>query len=366
MPQQTDNNAATPHDEDGSDGATVADKLRERERERENLRRRDEFYRSVDLKESQIQKAFPAAFKSLLADQTTGKNIIWATRDYENFKPCEFKLYNERFATDVLVEEDLAQDFIKPRCVKSQKEQRSRTKERAEVFTPSWVCNKQNNLIDEAWFGEKCVFNRENNKNCVETWAPIPEGAKHRGRIVFPPSAGVGKGKSWHDYVELVRMEIACGEAPYLVSRYDSARQKRKPTVIRISRRIGLLDRKLRVVSENTSTREEFFEWVKRAFQSIYAFEFQGDSLLLARENLLFSFYDYFYHKFSEAPSPEQMADIAEIISWNVFQMDAMTYAVPFSRVDQPLFGNTLCKVKDWKTGETITFASLVNSTEKK
>ncbi|MCD8283986.1 MAG: hypothetical protein LUD52_04630 [Opitutae bacterium] len=37
MPQQTDNNDAMPHNEGGSDGATVADKLRERERERERI-----------------------------------------------------------------------------------------------------------------------------------------------------------------------------------------------------------------------------------------------------------------------------------------------------------------------------------------
>ena len=29
------------------------------------------------------------------------------------------------------------------------------------MFTPSWVCNAQNNLIDDAWFGRKGVFNEE-------------------------------------------------------------------------------------------------------------------------------------------------------------------------------------------------------------
>ena len=37
----------------------------------------------------------------------------------------------------------------------------------AEVFTPSWICNAQNNLIDNAWFERKDVFNKEisNEKN---------------------------------------------------------------------------------------------------------------------------------------------------------------------------------------------------------
>ncbi len=39
--------------------------------------------------------------------------------------------------------------LIKPRVLRSKDEKSQRTKEKAEVFTPSWVCNKQNNLIDE-------------------------------------------------------------------------------------------------------------------------------------------------------------------------------------------------------------------------
>ena len=49
------------------------------------------------------------------------------------------------------------------------------------------------------------------------------------------------------------RLEISCGEAPYLVSRYDTVMGETIP----ISQRIGLLDRKLRVVSENTDTEEQ-------------------------------------------------------------------------------------------------------------
>lgn len=154
-------------------------------------------------------------------------------------------------------------------------------------------------------------------------------------------------------------MEIACGEAPYLVSRYDSTQAAKTP--MPLSRRIGLLDRKLRIVSENTGTPEEFFVWAKRAFQSIYAFEFQGDSLLLARENLLFSFYDYFFEKFKIVPAPQQMAEIAEIIAWNIFQMDAMTCTIPFSSPQDDLLNgkSPLCLVKDWTTGETQKFKTL-------
>lgn len=85
-------------------------------------------------------------------------------------------------------------------------------------------------------------------------------------------------------------MEITCGEAPYLVSRYDAATGE---LILPPLRRIGLLDRKLRVVNENAASYEEWIKWVLRAFQSCYGFEYQGDNLLIARINLMMSFYDY-------------------------------------------------------------------------
>ena len=59
-----------------------------------------------------------------------------------------------------------------------------------------------------------------------------------------------------------------------------------------------MLDRKLRVVSENTDSEPEWYEWAKKAFMSIYGFDWQGDNVLLARENLLFTFSDYYIEKF--------------------------------------------------------------------
>ena len=44
------------------------------------------------------------------------------------------------------------------------------------------------------------------------------------------------------------RLEMTCGEAPYLVSLYDTTSGERIPT----RQRIGLLDRKLRVVKSDS------------------------------------------------------------------------------------------------------------------
>ena len=97
---------------------------------------------------------------------------------------------------------------IRPRVLKSKENQTDRAKGMAEVFTPSWVCNAQNNLVDEAWFGRKDVFNVEDTAN--HTWKANTD------KIEYP------KGKTWKDYVRATRMEMTCGEAPYLVSRYDA------------------------------------------------------------------------------------------------------------------------------------------------
>lgn len=50
-------------------------------------------------------------------------------------------------------ESDLKSVSILPRVKKSAEEQLSRTRDKAEVFTLSWICAIQNNQIDEAWFG---------------------------------------------------------------------------------------------------------------------------------------------------------------------------------------------------------------------
>ena len=39
--------------------------------------------------------------------------------------------------------------IFRPRVAKSQKEQVKRTRKKAEVFTPSWICNMMNNQCDQ-------------------------------------------------------------------------------------------------------------------------------------------------------------------------------------------------------------------------
>lgn len=307
---------------------------------------------SIDISESEIQEFDKSLLRILLFDRTTRRNIIWGTSDYEEFGP-EF---NAQLPITVNLITGENKNLIQPRILKEKESQTNRTKDKAEVFTPSWMCNEQNNLIDAAWFGRVNVFNKQQNN----TWLPVDR------KIEFDDKPR----RRWKDYVDEKRLEIACGEAPYLVSRYDTV----TGSPISIQARIGLLDRKLRVVSENTSTESDWLKWTIRAFQSIYGFEFQGDNLLLARENLLFSFIDYLNSKFGREPSYIELKTIAEIISWNLWQMDGMTFTVPYrsiteqycqmSMLDTPEDSTSIscyCRIRDWRAKKTITYASMVN-----
>ena len=213
--------------------------------------------------------------------------------------------------------EDLQKILLQKRAEKGKLDQKNRTKENAEVFTPLWVCNKQNDLVDQEWFCKKSdLFLAENNEQLLllldkEGW------------------------EKYQEYILLPRMEITCGEAPYLVSRYDVTDSNLQ--INPINSRIGLLDRKLRIINHFIAkeNKDEWIKWVTKAFQSIYGFEYQGDNLLLARINLFNTFCDYYKDKFNQDPSilndKKLLIEVAKIISWNLWQMDGIEYCVPYS-----------------------------------
>ena len=248
----------------------------------------------------------------LLIDRSTKKNIVWATDDYIDFGVG----YSPESEISIDKISGLHSFIITPRILKEKQKQSNRTRNKAEVFTPSWICNEQNNLVDEQWFGRADVFNIAGDKG----WKTV------KTKIVFPSKVG----KTWQDYIRAKRMEITCGEAPYLVSRYDTVTGK----PIKVYKRIGLLDRKLRVINENVDDASDWFLWVKKAYQSIYGYEYQGDNLLLARKNLLLTFIDNMVYKFDRQPTTNELKSIAYIISWNIWQMDGLTYTAPYSEME--------------------------------
>ncbi len=288
--------------------------------------------KDIDIKLDDIVSYSPKILDILLKDRTSGRNIVWATEDYRQLGA----LYEAEGEIKAELVTGKNNYIIQPRITKSQKNQLFRTKAKAEVFTPAWMCNAQNNRIDNGWFGREGVFNIET----YNAWITNEE------KICFSDKGH----KTWRRYVDALRMEITCGEAPYLVSRYDVVRAKSIP----VAERIGLLDRKLRVVGENAESEEEWYKWSKRAFQSVYGFEYQGDSLLIARVNLLYTYIDYLKDKWDRNPTAKELTEIASIISWNLWQMDGLTFTVPHSSKDKKKNEETslerqYCRIKDWQ-----------------
>lgn len=321
--------------------------------------------------------------KTLLCDRTTGRNIIWADNEYE-------ALGDGYMGDDEITVEKITgmnSGVIKPRIAKEQERQSQRTKSRAEVFTPSWLCNQMNNDLDEAWFGRRDVFNTEVvADDDVKTWMATAEP------VTFPKS----KGRGWHAYVEAPRLEITCGEAPFVCSRYDTVTGDELP----VGERVGFLDRKLRVVTEKTKTRKE---WVRRALDALratYGFEYQGDNLLIARINVLETFAEHLRDRWGSDPEQGELEQAAWIVSWNFWQMNGFTDAVPTNKMgaevestlgtfeepepepiqpslfdifddvfpnetteetkeEEPKETVPLCVIYDWQNGEPFEFATL-------
>lgn len=250
--------------------------------------------------------------ETLLQDRTTGRNIIWADNEYEALG--EGYMGDDEITVEKIT--GLSSGVIKPRIAKEQEYQSKRTKSRAEVFTPSWLCNQMNNDIDAVWFNRRDVFNIEDN----QAWHIVQEP------IIFPKK----RGRGWRAYIESPRLEITCGEAPFVCSRYDTVTGE----ILPVDKRIGFLDRKLRVVNEKTKTRKEWIRWAFAALKASYGFEYQGDNLLLARINVFETFCEHLYERWGVGISDEEIDQVAWIVSWNFWQMNGLTCAVPTNKMD--------------------------------
>lgn len=303
---------------------------------------------STDVIENTLRK-HDGLLELLLIDRTKttvkkNHNILWATDSYRNHSPTD-----EIKISDITGKNTY---LIQPRIAKSKEEQKSRTKDKAEVFTPREIVSQMNQQAD--WNGGHWPVDADN----------------------------------WKDYVSELRLEITCGEAPFIVGRYNAVSGKK---ILKLGDRVGFLDRKLLTVSRYCDDKKEWTEWATIAFKSSYGYEWQGDNLLLARENLLYTFIDYWNDKFPKdkinlgrkiAPDKfELLIRIAEIISWNIFQMDGIDNIVPMSGVVEDdssevppmllLLGvekqpkpkgkpPIYVKIMDWRKNKTIKFADLV------
>lgn len=308
--------------------------------------------RNIGFVES-IETMYPTSvLKTLLRDRTTGKNIIWADDEYEALGD-QYLGHNEVTIHKI---SGTNSGVIKPRTAKALEKQSQRTKTHAEVFTPAWLVNQMNGYMDDDWFGREGVFSA-----CIERgWVTTPEN------ISFDDAPG-----TWRDFVDQRRLEITCGEAPFITTRYDMLSGE----TISVMDRMGFLDRKLRVVRENATDYAEWLKWAYRALEATYGYEYQGDNLLIARINVLQAFAEAMQDVWGKLPSEDEALQAAKIISWNIWQMDGLKGTVPSDKPVGDQFQMSMfdfmeeekeeqaqfCMIYDWRAKKSQTYVSMKN-----
>ena len=187
-----------------------------------------------------------------------------------------------------------------PRYMKSSMDQKDRTKEKAEVFTPASVVKKMNDSFDDGYQG------------------------------------------GYEDYISKRVLEVTCGEAPFLTTRYDATTGQQIP----YDERVGLLDRKLQPIPD--VDKHKWAAFATRALQATYGYEWQEDSIFLARKNLLLNTIEYYIDRFKELPDQDDIKEWATIISYNIFRMDGVTLCIPETNIKS--------KVMNWEINEIEYF----------
>ena len=132
--------------------------------------------------------------------------------------------------------------------------------------------------------------------------------------------------------------------------------------IVPLTKRVGFVDRKLKRINAEVDDKAEWQRLVVEAYKSSYGFEWSGDSLLLARENLLYTYRDYYFQKWLEEPTYGLFANIAKIISYNLFQMDGLKYIIPLTeKREEPeeqwrIKSGKRVKIMNWETNKMEFF----------
>lgn len=275
----------------------------------------------------------------LLSDQTTGKNIVWATAAYEE-RGSAYSAESE-ITREAITKSNLG--VIKTRVEKAIEDQASLTKSFAEVFTPTWICKL---MIDEA---------DSLNSTGVDLLSDVKEK---------------------RSYIRTRILEITCGEAPFITNRYDAA----DGAYIPFEERIGILDRKLTVVKDISTSRNTWKRWAEEALKSVYGYEYQGDNLLIARINVLRTMESAIQDAGYSPLATIELKKLAKIITWNFWQMDGLDGCVPFKALNESFYQPSIfdlllpetdsdikkhetvfSKIFDWRSNAEIEFRELQN-----
>jgi len=196
---------------------------------------------------------------------------------------------------------------IIPRYMKSFVDQKDRTKTKAEVFTPKTIVDRMNTSLDINYL------------------------------------------ENYEEYIDRKVLEITCGEAPFLTTRYDASTGQQIPC----GERVGLLDRKLQKIPEGVN-KSEWTALATRSLKATYGYEWQEDSIFLARKNLILNVIEYYIDRFKELPNQDIIEEWATIISYNIFRMDGVSLCIPETNIKSKIMNWDINKMENFDGSKDV------------
>ena len=194
-----------------------------------------------------------------------------------------------------------------PRHMKSFVDQKNRTKTKAEVFTPVSIIKMMNDFFVSDYID------------------------------------------NYEDYIDRRVLEVTCGEAPFLSTRYDVVNGQQIPC----GERVGLLDRKLQKIPEGVN-KSEWTVLATRSLKATYGYEWQEDSIFLARKNLLLNVIEYHIERFKELPNQDIIEEWATIISYNIFRMDGVSLCIPETNIKSKIMNWEINKMENFDGSKDV------------
>lgn len=191
-------------------------------------------------------------------------------------------------------------DEVIPRYLKRAEEQKSRTEMNAEVFTPATLVCVMDDMTDEDYIGD------------LERYIKDPV------------------------------IEITCGEAPFLTTRYDAATGVEIP----VNDRTGFLDRKLQCIPDLDE--DGYAVCATAAVKAVYGYELEYDNLYLARRNLLMTTIEHYEDRFGVEPDYDYVSSWSDIISYNLIRMEGISKCIPGTNIP--------ARTMNWETGKFERF----------
>lgn len=305
----------------------------------------------MDYNESSAFRSNLNILNILLFDRSASKDLVWATSMY--------KLHGDLYKKEGYITPKLISGKMK-NLIKPSANRKSNEIDRVKLIFDSWRFDVDN----DDNYGFKFDYNNVFGEGLEEYFNKYKED----------------------DFINKKILVMECEEGTCFVNRYNLETKE----IVEPFKRNGIMDKKLNIINQKTDDENEWYNMVLLAYKNVYGFEYRGDNVLLTRENLLHGFVDNYKYKFGKKPSVERVTEIAKIISWNIWQMDALKFVIPhscinvkkenfqlsiFEEENETLSGNwclgcrldehtkhngTYCKIKDWETGKIIKFVNLV------